>query len=149
MTDPDSRRAVLEEQRAAMRAQVDRMLTELRSRTEELRDAQAAVAGVTGSAASGDRRVSATVDSGGLLAELRLAGDVFDRSTPDQLAAVITDVVRRATQDVRAQVAAIFEPVTRAGPDRVDLRDLVDLDAVDDHPAGDEVGPPPSYLREA
>lgn len=157
MTDPDSHRGA-DERNAALRAQVDEMLTQLRSRTEGLRQARATTAAVTGSAASGDGRVVATVDLSGGLSELRLAPDAFERTAPHQLAAAITEVVRSATERARAQLAAALEPVLRDGADRMDLLELVYPDRTDSTPSIRSVadgssdgydGPARSYLREA
>lgn len=154
MTDPVSRRAELERRNAAMREQVEQMLSDLQRRTEGLREAQAATAEVTGEATSTDGRVRASVDADGMLGDLRLAPSAFDRTTPEALARTIGEVVQQATADARARVAETLAPFTEAG---VDLPDLVPgapslRTPVPPQPSrrrDDDVGPPTTYLQGA
>lgn len=155
MTDPVSRRAELERRNAAMREQVEQMLSDLQRRTEGLREAHAAAAEVTGQATAPDGRVRASVDADGVLGDLRLAPSAFDRTTPEALARTIAEVVRQATADAQARVAETLAHFTEAG---VDLPDLVPgapslRTPVPPQPSrsrrDDDVGPPTTYLQEA
>ncbi|MEV4317627.1 YbaB/EbfC family nucleoid-associated protein [Actinocrispum sp. NPDC049592] len=124
MSAPDDEYAQLAARNAAMRSQVDDMMADLRRRTEELKEAQERMAQLTGEASSADGIVTAQVDRTGLLTSLTLSSRAFDRGTPEQLAAEITRVVRKAAASVRVEVTREVQALT-PGEDMVDLPDLV------------------------
>ncbi|MGZ3142122.1 YbaB/EbfC family nucleoid-associated protein [Lentzea chajnantorensis] len=99
-------------------------MRELKQRTDGLRDAQAAIAAMSGVASSPDGNVVVTVDATGVLDELELGPRAFDRVTPEQLAQTITQVARRAAMNVREQVNAEMAPLT-SEEGMVDLPDVV------------------------
>ncbi|WP_434452787.1 YbaB/EbfC family nucleoid-associated protein [Lentzea sp. E54] len=124
-------------------------MRDLKQRTDGLRDAQAAIAAMSGVASSPDGNVVVTVDSTGVLDKLELGPRAFERVTPEQLAQTITQVSRRAARNVREQVDAHMAPLT-SEEGTIDLPDIVpgapsikDIFKVEqrDEPA---VPPPPS-----
>ncbi|CAM4126127.1 YbaB/EbfC family nucleoid-associated protein [Kibdelosporangium persicum] len=124
MSEPDFEAERQAERNAELRRQVDQMMDEVRRRTEELKEAQARMSALTGEAQSDDGVVRARVDMTGQLTELTLTSRAFDRGTPEQLAAEITRVVRKAAAGVRTEVhreASQFTP----DEDMIDLPDLV------------------------
>jgi DNA-binding protein YbaB len=109
---------------AELRGTLDNLMRELKQRTDGLRDAQAAIAAMTGVASSSDGNVVVTVDSTGVLDRLELGPRAFERVTPEQLAQTITQVARRAAANVREQVNAQMAPLT-SEEGVVDLPDIV------------------------
>ena len=109
---------------AELRGTLDNLMRELKQRTDGLRDAQAAIAAMSGVASSPDGNVVVTVDSTGVLDKLELGPRAFDRVTPEQLAQTITQVARRAAGNVREQVNAQMAPLT-SEEGMVDLSDIV------------------------
>ncbi|GAA3841373.1 YbaB/EbfC family nucleoid-associated protein [Saccharothrix violaceirubra] len=109
---------------ARLRDTVDGLMRDLRERTDGLREAQEEIAGMAGEASSADGTVTARVDSTGLLDRLDLSSRAFERTTPEQLARVITQVVREAAGGVRERVSARMTPLT-SDETMVDLPDLV------------------------
>jgi DNA-binding protein YbaB len=109
---------------AELRGTLDNLMRELKQRTDGLRDAQAAIAAMSGVASSPDGNVVVTVDATGVLDKLELSARAFDRVTPEQLAQTITQVARRAALDVRERVTAEMAPLT-SEEGVVDLPDIV------------------------
>ncbi len=99
-------------------------MRDLKQRTDGLRDAQAAIAAMSGVASSPDGNVVVTVDATGVLDKLELGPRAFERVTPEQLAQTITQVTRRAAMNVREQVNAEMAPLT-SDEGMVDLPDIV------------------------
>jgi DNA-binding protein YbaB len=131
---------------AELRGTLDTLMRELKQRTDGLRDAQAAIAAMSGVASSPDGNVVVTVDSTGVLDKLELGPRAFDRVTPEQLAQTITQVARKAAMNVREQVNAQMAPLT-SEEGVVDLPDIVpgapslkDIFKVEQR---DEPAPPP------
>lgn len=109
---------------AELRGTLDNLMRDLKQRTDGLRDAQAAIAAMSGVASSPDGNVVVTVDSTGVLDRLELGPRAFERVTPEQLAQTITQVARRAAGNVREQVSAQTAPLT-SEEGMVDLPDIV------------------------
>lgn len=109
---------------AELRGTLDNLMRELKQRTDGLRDAQAAIAAMSGVASSPDGNVVVTVDSTGVLDKLELGPRAFERVTPEQLAQTITQVARKAALNVRDQVDAQMAPLT-SEEGMVDLPDIV------------------------
>ncbi len=131
---------------AELRGTLDNLMRELKQRTDGLRDAQAAIAAMSGVASSPDGNVVVTVDSTGVLDKLELGPRAFERVTPEQLAQTITQVARKAALNVREQVNAQMAPLT-SEEGMVDLSDIVpgapslkDIFKVEQR---DEPAPPP------
>jgi DNA-binding protein YbaB len=131
---------------AELRGTLDNLMRELKQRTDGLRDAQAAIAAMSGVASSPDGNVVVTVDSTGVLDKLELGPRAFERVTPEQLAQTITQVARKAALNVRELVNAQMAPLT-SEEGMVDLSDIVpgapslkDIFKVEQR---DEPAPPP------
>ncbi len=114
MVDPGDRQARLRES-------VNELLGEFERRTEQLGKARQAAAALTATVRSPDGSVQATVDATGMLTELRLSPNAFDHFRPTTLARAVTDLVRRATVQVRRQRADLMRPLTEGLPDLSDL----------------------------
>ncbi|WP_440901201.1 YbaB/EbfC family nucleoid-associated protein, partial [Actinosynnema sp.] len=110
---------------AQLRDTLDSVMREVRQRTEALKDVQAAVAALSGRASSPDGAVTAVVDATGVLDRLELSPRAFERSTPEQLARTITQVVRQAAGSVREQVSGAVAPLAEDGGRLVDLPDVL------------------------
>lgn len=123
MTDPSGRRAELEARNAAMRDQVDTLMSELHRKTEELRETQARAMAITASATSKDGSVTAHVDSSGALTSLEFSPNAFERTTPDKLARVVTETVIAAIAKSRTELNEVLAPA-QEGPS-LDLSELL------------------------
>ncbi|WP_367135028.1 YbaB/EbfC family nucleoid-associated protein [Saccharothrix sp. HUAS TT1] len=123
MTDPTGRRAELEARNAAMREQVDSLLTELRKKTDDLRETQAQAMAITATAVSRDGSVRATVDSAGALTSLEFSVNAFERTTPDKLARLVTETVQQAVAKARTELNEVLAPAQQ-GPS-IDLSELL------------------------
>jgi DNA-binding protein YbaB len=140
VTTPGDERARLDARSAQLRTRVDDLLGQFTERTAQLRAAQQAAAALTATLTSPDELVRVTVDATGMLTDLHIDRSAFERTTPDQLAHTISDVVRRATTDVRRRSADLLRPLTEGLPDLADLADgapsLSDmLPKIPDYPA--------------
>ncbi|MDQ3405185.1 MAG: YbaB/EbfC family nucleoid-associated protein [Actinomycetota bacterium] len=121
MTDPTDRRAQLEARNAAMRENVEGLLTDLRRRTADLAEAQARAAAVTASATSRDGLVRAEVNPAGVLTDLSFMPSAFQRSTPEKLARSVVEVAQAAANIARQQVEATMAPLQGGVTDLSDL----------------------------
>ncbi|QUH00955.1 YbaB/EbfC family nucleoid-associated protein [Saccharopolyspora erythraea] len=112
-SDPAARQQDLENRNAALRGQIDSMLSDLRRRTAEIQQKQAEAAARTHEISSEDGMVTATVDASGTLQKLELSPKAFERSTPDRLARTITSLIREATgtaqQALHSEFAGLAE----------------------------------------
>jgi DNA-binding protein YbaB len=123
VTDPSGRRAELEARNAAMREQVDSLMSELHRKTAELREAQAKAMAITATAVSKDGRVKASVDSSGALTSLEFSPNAFERTTPDKLARVATETVIAAIAKSRTELNEVLAPA-QEGPS-IDLSEML------------------------
>lgn len=123
MTDPTGRRAELEARNAAMREQVDSLLTELHKKTAEVREAQAQAMAITATAVSKDGSVRATVDSGGALTSLEFSPSAFERTTPDKLARLTTETVQQAIAKARTELNEVLAPAQQGAS--IDLSEML------------------------
>jgi DNA-binding protein YbaB len=111
----------LEARSATLRAKVDELLGDFDKRAEQLREAQQAAAALTAELSSPDGAVRVRIDSSGALNRLQLGHTAFERTTPDQLARTITELVVRGSAQVRRQAAELMRPLTEGLPDVSDL----------------------------
>ncbi|ONI83861.1 hypothetical protein ALI22I_36125 [Saccharothrix sp. ALI-22-I] len=123
MTDPTGRRAELEARNAAMREQVDTLLSELHKKTDELRETQARAMAITATAVSKDGSVRATVDSGGALTSLEFSPNAFERSSPDKLARLATETVQQAIAKARTELNEVLAPAQQGAS--IDLSEML------------------------
>lgn len=123
MTDPGGRRAELEARNAAMREQVDSLMSELHRKTAEVREAQAKAMAITATATSPDGSVKASVDSAGALTSLEFSPNAFERTTPDKLARVATETVIAAIAKSRTELNEVLTEAQQ-GPS-IDLSEML------------------------
>jgi DNA-binding protein YbaB len=123
VTDPGGRRAELEARNAAMREQVDSLMSELHRKTAEVREAQARAMAITASATSPDGSVTASVDSAGALTSLEFSPNAFERTTPDKLARVATETVIAAVAKSRTELNEVLS-AAQQGPS-IDLSEML------------------------
>ncbi|PRY43686.1 YbaB/EbfC family nucleoid-associated protein [Umezawaea tangerina] len=123
MTDPSGRRAELEARNAAMREQVDSLMSELHRKTAEMREAQAKAVAITASATSQDGSVTARVDSSGALTSLEFSPNAFERSTPDKLARVATETVIAAIAKSRTELNEVLADAQQGSS--IDLSEML------------------------
>jgi YbaB/EbfC DNA-binding family len=85
-------------------------IADLRAEQARIQAAGDRMASLTGSAASKDRMVSATVDNQGRLIDLKLAGTRYRQLAPTELCKRITETVRAAQEDAaRTSASALAE----------------------------------------
>lgn len=123
MTDPGGRKAELEARNAAMREQVDSLMSELHRKTAEMQDVQARAMAITATAVSPDGTVKASVDSSGTLTSLEFAPTAFDRSSPEKLARLATETVLQAVAKARTELNEVLAPA-QEGPS-IDLSEML------------------------
>jgi DNA-binding protein YbaB len=123
VTAPGARRAELEARNAAMREQVDSLMSELHRKTAEMREAQAKALAITASATSQDGSVTARVDSSGALTSLEFSPNAFERTTPDKLARVATETVIAAVAKSRTELNEVLA-TAQEGPS-IDLSEML------------------------
>jgi DNA-binding protein YbaB len=123
VTNPGGRRAELEARNAAMREQVDSLMSELHKKTAEMQELQARAQAITATAVSKDGTVKASVDSGGTLTSLEFAPNTFERTTPDKLARLATETVLRAVAQARTELNEVLAPAQQ-GPS-IDLSEIL------------------------
>ncbi|MER7083981.1 Conserved DNA-binding protein YbaB [Saccharopolyspora kobensis] len=96
---------------AALRDQIDNMLSDLRRRTAEIQEKQDAAARQTFEVASDDGMVTVRVDATGTVQELALSSKAFERTTPEKLARSITSVIREASGTAQRRLQSEFAPL--------------------------------------
>ncbi|GAA0523978.1 hypothetical protein GCM10011581_45170 [Saccharopolyspora subtropica] len=107
----DAGRQDLAGRNAALRDQIDSMLSDLRRRTAEIQEAQAEAARRTFEVSSDDGMVTVRVDATGTVQEVLLSPKAFERSTPEKLARTITSVVREASGTAQRELQSRFAPM--------------------------------------
>lgn len=80
-------------------------IADLRVEQARIKEAGERMASVTGSATSTDRMVTATVDQGGRLTDLKLVGTRYRQLAPAELAGRIIETVRAAQEDAARESA--------------------------------------------
>ncbi|MFB9566294.1 YbaB/EbfC family nucleoid-associated protein [Saccharopolyspora hordei] len=96
---------------AALRDQIDSMLADLRRRTADIQEKQAAAAQQTHEISSDDGMVTVRVDATGTVQELSLSPKAFERTTPEKLSRTITSVIREAAGTAQRHLQAEFAPL--------------------------------------
>lgn len=107
-----------------MRNQVEQILDALAEQRERRADVQRQLDAARSTATSADGLVEVTVDSTGVLIDVRFAADA-QRSTPAQLGRSVTEAGREAARRVRERTEQILAPVVAAADAMPDLPDLV------------------------
>ncbi|WAM16081.1 YbaB/EbfC family nucleoid-associated protein [Rhodococcus sp. JS3073] len=105
--------------------QIDSMLATLDRQTQDLHAAQQQVAQLRVSAESADGLVQVVVNSVGGVVDVRLARDVFRRSTPESLGRAMTEASRRAGEAAHTESMRIMGSIVSATETLPDLPDLV------------------------
>lgn len=95
---------------AALRNQIDDMLADLRKRTADIQEKQAAAAQQTFEVSSDDGMVNVRVDATGTVQEVRLSDKAFERTNPEKLARAITSVIREASGTAQRRLQSTFAP---------------------------------------
>ncbi|MFW0784647.1 YbaB/EbfC family nucleoid-associated protein [Gordonia sp. CPCC 206044] len=98
------------------------MLDELARQRAELTRVGDAVGRLTARAVSPDRLVAVTVDARGLLVDLTIEPAALRRHRSDQLADLITGLVRDADDRLRRQRNQVLAAAVQPSPDYVDVR---------------------------
>ena len=97
---------------AAMRDRVDNMIENLQRRTGEMAQAQAQAVAVQGEARSADGTVTVRTNAAGVPTALELSADVFARTTPAELAALVLRTTQDAARAARSQAQQVLGPFT-------------------------------------
>jgi DNA-binding protein YbaB len=100
---------------AELQQEADRAMAALRERVTAARELQQQAMGATGTASSGDGRVSVVVDATGVVTSLTLAPSIFDVTTPDKLAATVVATIQAAATKARATVTEAMAPIRADG----------------------------------
>ncbi|MET9016685.1 MULTISPECIES: YbaB/EbfC family nucleoid-associated protein [Streptomyces] len=80
--------------------------------------------GISATATSKDRLVTATVDARGTLTELKFNSSRYRSMAPSELSAVLTDTIAKAQKDVTDQMKEIFGETD--GHDLDAVKDMLD-----------------------
>ncbi|WP_371649065.1 MULTISPECIES: YbaB/EbfC family nucleoid-associated protein [unclassified Streptomyces] len=96
---------------ASLEQQLEEAMADLAAHTRRVQEMQAELATVTGSATSRGRLVSATVDSGGRLTDLKFHTEEFRTLPPAQLADLVKSTVNEARDAVTAKVGKSVRPL--------------------------------------
>lgn len=99
------------------RAQVDELLADYHRSRERLTTVHRELAAVSASASSDDGLVTATVGGRGVLTELVIAQEAYERYRPAELAAQIVRVTGEATITAFARTGEVLAPAVPAGTD--------------------------------
>lgn len=121
MTGAGDERSRLAARSAVLREKVNELLSDFDKRTTQLKQAQQATAALVAELTSPDGVVQVKIDASGMLSQLRLSPNAFERTSPEDLARTISDLVRRGTTQVRRQAAELMRPLTEDLPDVSDL----------------------------
>jgi DNA-binding protein YbaB len=108
MSDFDGASSEKAARNAALRNQIDDMLSDLRKRTADIEEKQAEAAQRSFEVSSDDGVITVRVDATGTVQEVRLSDKAFQRTTPDKLAAGITSVLREAAGTAQHQLRSTF-----------------------------------------
>jgi DNA-binding protein YbaB len=96
---------------AELRQEADRAMSALRERVTAAREMQQQAMGATGTASSGDGRVTVVVDATGVVTSLTFAPSIFDATTPEKLAATVVATIQAAATKARAKVTEAMAPI--------------------------------------
>jgi DNA-binding protein YbaB len=94
----------------ALRARADELMGELNRLRSGMGELQQKLRAITATAKSEDGYVTAVVGPRGQLVRLDLDPRIYRRPDSRQLAAAITDTIKRAAADAMAQVSAACKP---------------------------------------
>ncbi|MGW1737714.1 YbaB/EbfC family nucleoid-associated protein [Nocardia sp. NPDC001965] len=107
-----------------LRGQVERLLDTYEREHDRMAETYRQVEALRMQACSPDRAVEVTVDSGGVLTELKLTAAALRRS-PEALARSIVDTVQAAVRDLREEHRSLIEAATAESPDLADQPDIM------------------------
>lgn len=99
------------------RAQVDELLADYHRSRERLTTVHQELSSISASASSADGLVTATVGARGVLTELVIAKDAYERYRPAELAAQIVRVCGEATISAFARTGEVLAPAVPSGTD--------------------------------
>lgn len=118
------------------RDEVAELLAGYRRSREQLASVQRALAAISESASSADGLVTASVDSAGSLAALRIADTAYQRYRPAELADLIVHAARTAAVRAGARARQALAPVLPPAADpSAALAGTADLTAGEIHPS--------------
>ncbi|MFF3569897.1 YbaB/EbfC family nucleoid-associated protein [Nocardia jiangxiensis] len=109
---------------SGIRNQVEHILDAYEEQRAHLSEVQAQLAAARSTAKSADGLVEVTVDTAGVLTEVRFTPEAM-RSNPDRLGRSVTEAGREAARLAHEQVQAIIAPIAAAAEALPDLADLV------------------------
>ncbi|GAB3296039.1 YbaB/EbfC family nucleoid-associated protein [Parasphingorhabdus pacifica] len=99
------------------RTQVEELMADYRRSQERLADTQRDLASITTTARSGDGRIEVVVGPQGVLRELNLAADVYEKHPPDRLAGSVVELTTEAARQSARRAADMLADVLPAGSD--------------------------------
>ncbi|RPK33290.1 YbaB/EbfC family nucleoid-associated protein [Streptomyces sp. ADI93-02] len=105
-----------------LQAFLDEVQSQMDEALEQAGQAQAALSEISATATSKDHLVTATVDARGTLTELKFNSSRFRSMAPTELAALLTETIGKAQEDVHGQMMETF-----GGVDGHDLDSVKDL----------------------
>lgn len=95
---------------AALQEATGERLSRMKRRNEAMLQAQSRMKNITATATSPDNAVQATVDSGGMLVDLRISP-----TAKGDIARLVVDAVQRAAAQVRSETHRLHEELRRKG----------------------------------
>ncbi|OLT39761.1 hypothetical protein BJF85_25500 [Saccharomonospora sp. CUA-673] len=100
------------------REEVEQLLAEYRRSREQLADVQQRITAISESVSSADGLITATVGGRGVLTDLTIDDDAYQRYRPRELAAQIVRLTGEATAKAFTAPARCSRPHCRAAPTR-------------------------------
>jgi len=112
MTEPGLTPEEREARVAELQGEADEVMAGLRERMAAVQQAQQAAFNTKGEATSRDGSVRVTVDATGVVTALEFADTVFQKSTPQKLAAATVATIQEAAAQARGQLQQNLAPLT-------------------------------------
>ncbi|WP_067670609.1 YbaB/EbfC family nucleoid-associated protein [Nocardia miyunensis] len=109
---------------SGIRNQVEHILDAYEEQRAQLSEVQTRLAAARSTAKSADGLVEVTVDTAGVLTEVRFAPEAM-RSNPDTLGRSVTEAGREAARRAHEQAQTILAPIAEAAAAMPELADLV------------------------
>lgn len=121
----DSERAAQLARNEALRGEIDDLMEVFEQQRRELAETSARLAAATVTAWSSDNLVRVTSNSAGVPVEVHIEPDAFKRSTPQKLAAAMTEATQAAARLASEEAQRAFGAFEQVGANIPDLPDLV------------------------
>ena len=110
---------------------LERMMAEMNEAHASIAEVEARLADISATVKSKDRVINVTVDSQGLISELKLTGQSWREMSAKELTAKIIETVTQAQNEVRESSAALLAELSPEGMDpATGLPDGVEMESM-------------------